>query len=102
MLEKSRIVYRGELERNYHIFYALLRGAPPPLRQQLFLREPSEYHYLKSTALDAPDTDDVQNFRSAIELMTILGFSPREQVRGHPGADAASADHAGRRATSFA
>lgn len=79
LLEKSRIVYRGDQERNYHIFYALLTGAGDGVKKRLQLQQPTQYNYLNSSALVAPDTDDTAHFASALELMGVLGFTDEEQ-----------------------
>lgn len=46
LLEKSRIVFQGAEERNYHIFYCLLAGLSKEEKKKLDLGEPSEYRYL--------------------------------------------------------
>ncbi|CAG9853814.1 unnamed protein product [Phyllotreta striolata] len=47
LLEKSRICSVEDEERNYHIFYMLLAGAPESLRSQLYLTQPDDFNYLK-------------------------------------------------------
>ena len=46
LLEKSRIVTQMHNERNYHIFYCMLAGMSPELKQQLELKDATDYFYL--------------------------------------------------------
>ncbi|XP_037884641.1 myosin heavy chain 95F isoform X2 [Glossina fuscipes] len=46
LLEKSRICTQSAEERNYHVFYMLLAGAPQHLRDKLCLGRPDDYRYL--------------------------------------------------------
>ncbi|XP_055853454.1 myosin heavy chain 95F isoform X2 [Episyrphus balteatus] len=46
LLEKSRICTQSSEERNYHVFYMLLAGAPQQLRDRLGLGKPDDYRYL--------------------------------------------------------
>ncbi|XP_028294897.1 unconventional myosin-IXAa isoform X3 [Gouania willdenowi] len=46
LLEKSRLVYQGHNERNYHVFYYLLAGASEEERTAFHLKKPEEYNYL--------------------------------------------------------
>lgn len=43
LLEKSRICTQSAEERNYHVFYMLLAGAPQQLRDKLNLGKPDDY-----------------------------------------------------------
>lgn len=46
LLEKSRICSQGRNERNYHVFYYLLKGASSEDRKSLHLRKAEAYNYL--------------------------------------------------------
>ncbi|PIO63936.1 myosin head, partial [Teladorsagia circumcincta] len=47
LLEKSRVCRQAKGERNYHIFYQLIAGAPHDLYKKLRLAAPDNFKYLK-------------------------------------------------------
>ncbi|KAK6012973.1 myosin head, partial [Ostertagia ostertagi] len=47
LLEKSRVCRQANGERNYHIFYQLIAGAPSDLYKKLRLAPPDKFKYLK-------------------------------------------------------
>lgn len=63
LLEKSRVIYQMQGERNYHIFYHLLKGAPPNIIKDLGLKGMKTYEYLKkSECFDVSTIDDEKCF----------------------------------------
>lgn len=52
LLEKSRIVTQASEERNYHVFYEMLRGLPTEQREKYGLLTPEKYFYLNQVCND--------------------------------------------------
>ncbi|KAL6069905.1 Unconventional myosin-Ie [Balamuthia mandrillaris] len=81
LLEKSRVVYQQEGERNFHVFYQLLKGAPQNLASELGLGTPDQYHYTnQSSQSTVPGVDDAKEFQDTWNAMKIIGFSDEEQA----------------------
>ncbi|KAJ1023959.1 hypothetical protein NDA13_004791 [Ustilago tritici] len=81
LLEKSRVAIRSENERSFHIFYQLLRGGEPELKQKLLLSSsPDDYAYLKGTRKDVEGVDDRAEFNLLRDAMNTVGFTPEEQL----------------------
>ncbi|KAL5282800.1 MYO6 family protein [Megaselia abdita] len=105
LLEKSRICTQSSEERNYHVFYMLLAGAPSPLRQKLGLTKPDDYKYLsgctqyfsnastektipanqksanhqKKGPLKDPLIDDFEDFSALDKALSRLGLSGNDK-----------------------
>jgi myosin heavy subunit len=76
LLEKSRIVFQSTNERNYHIFYQIIAGADPAMKQRLYLKPAGDFNYLnQSGCLRIEGVDDAQEFRDVMEAMATLQFS---------------------------
>ncbi|EPY52395.1 myosin type-2 heavy chain 2 [Schizosaccharomyces cryophilus OY26] len=76
LLEKSRVTNPSPKERNYHIFYQLLRGSNSDLLRELFLeRSIDKYAYLKNCAKVISGVDDASEFRQLCAGLTTLGFN---------------------------
>ncbi len=60
MLEKSRIVTQSRGERNYHVFYEMLRGIRPELKEKFGLSPAKNYFYLNQV--------DWRQFRNSVRL----------------------------------
>ncbi|XP_025081061.1 unconventional myosin-Ib-like isoform X3 [Pomacea canaliculata] len=80
LLEKSRVAVQSKGERNFHIFYQLLSGAPPQLLEDLKLvRGTEHYSFLNTSGCVEVDTiDDGANFETVLNGMRIIGFTEEE------------------------
>ncbi|XP_067308478.1 unconventional myosin-IXb isoform X4 [Pseudorasbora parva] len=77
LLEKCRLVSRGQTERNYHVFYYLLIGASEEERDEFKLLRPKDYHYLKQEIPILEDQEEMKHeFRRLHQAMEMVGFLP--------------------------
>ncbi|CAM5087940.1 unnamed protein product [Natator depressus] len=80
LLEKSRIVFQANNERNYHIFYEMLAGLPAQQKQQFCLQDAETYYYLNQGGnCEIPGKSDAEDFRRLLSAMEILNFSTEDQ-----------------------
>ena len=76
LLEKSRITYCMELERNYHIFYQLCSGAFPEINKEILLEtDASKYFYINQGMLKIDRVDDVQEMKDTKKAFDTLCFT---------------------------
>ena len=80
LLEKSRVVFQAENERNYHIFYQLCIASTLPEMKYLQLRDQSEFAYTRQghCAL-IKGVDDMSDFKETCKSLDLLGFSEIQQ-----------------------
>ncbi|XP_069825637.1 unconventional myosin-VIIa isoform X2 [Dendropsophus ebraccatus] len=73
LLEKSRVCRQAQDERNYHVFYCMLKGMPPDQKKKLGLGKATDYNYLcmgKCTTCDGrDDSKEYANIRSAMKVL---------------------------------
>lgn len=75
LLEKSRIVSQAPEERNYHVFYYLLAGASPEVKEELHLTKPEEYCYLnQNECYSLEGIDEAYEFLRLKKSMEMVGF----------------------------
>uniref|UniRef100_F6SHT7 Vacuolar protein sorting-associated protein 29 n=1 Tax=Xenopus tropicalis TaxID=8364 RepID=F6SHT7_XENTR len=88
LLEKSRLVYQEQQERNYHVFYYLLAGASEEEKAEFHLEHPESYHYLNQVRegwrcyLRGEGEDLRHDFERLQLAMEMVGFMPatRRQI----------------------
>ncbi|RDI87036.1 hypothetical protein Vi05172_g3119 [Venturia inaequalis] len=82
LLEKSRVVKLNSTERNYHVFYQLLRGADRRMKEDFFLSDMDieDFEYTRQGNDTISGVSDHEEWNSLIEAFHIMGFSDKEQT----------------------
>lgn len=82
LLEKSRVVRLNSNERNYHVFYQLLRGADSQMKQAFFLdnKDTEDFEYTKHGNDAISGVSDPDEWNALIEAFHVMGFSDTEQA----------------------
>ncbi|NXY81165.1 MYO5A protein, partial [Alcedo cyanopectus] len=81
LLEKSRVVFQAEEERNYHIFYQLCASAALPEFKTLRLGNANYFHYTKQGGSPVIDgVDDAKEMVNTRQACTLLGIDDSYQM----------------------
>ncbi|CAL1296901.1 unnamed protein product [Larinioides sclopetarius] len=76
LLEKARVISQQSLERSYHIFYQMMSGGIPNMKEICLLSEDIyDYHFVSQGKIEIPGMDDAEEMRLTDEAFDILGFS---------------------------
>ncbi|KAI8376428.1 P-loop containing nucleoside triphosphate hydrolase protein [Radiomyces spectabilis] len=80
LLERSRLIFQPETERNYHIFYQLCAGAPSTERKELDLKSWTDFHYLNQSGTgEIPGVNDTEEFELTQKSLSLVGISVQTQ-----------------------
>uniref|UniRef100_A0AAY4D5H0 Unconventional myosin-Va n=1 Tax=Denticeps clupeoides TaxID=299321 RepID=A0AAY4D5H0_9TELE len=81
LLEKSRVVFQADDERNYHIFYQLCAASRFPELKALKLGSANDFHYTKQGRNPAIDgVDDAKEMSTTRQAFTLLGINESYQM----------------------
>uniref|UniRef100_A0A8C6ATY3 Unconventional myosin-Vb n=1 Tax=Monodon monoceros TaxID=40151 RepID=A0A8C6ATY3_MONMO len=81
LLEKSRVVFQADDERNYHIFYQLCAAASLPEFKELALTCAEDFFYTSQggdTSIEG--VDDAEDFEKTRQAFTLLGVRESHQI----------------------
>uniref|UniRef100_H2ZQ31 Myosin motor domain-containing protein n=1 Tax=Ciona savignyi TaxID=51511 RepID=H2ZQ31_CIOSA len=82
LLEKSRVIYQQEGERNYHIFYQIISGSKPELIDQLLVtKDPYDFKSISQGVVSVPSMDDGAELLLTDDAFRVLGFN-QEEISG--------------------
>ncbi|CAG9830699.1 unnamed protein product [Diabrotica balteata] len=80
LLEKARVISQQPLERSYHIFYQIMSGSVPGVKEKCLLsNDIYDYHSVSQGKTTIPSVDDAEEFSLTDEAFDILGFTQEEK-----------------------
>jgi len=80
LLEKARVISQQPLERSYHIFYQIMSGAVPKLKDSLLLsNEIHDYHFVSQGKTSIPGVDDGAELEQTHIAFEVLNFTSQER-----------------------
>jgi myosin-1 len=82
LLEKARVVNQAKGERNFHIFYQLVKGASNEMKEAFGLGGVGDYYYLSQSGTNSVNgVDDSVDFQEVLNAMRTIGIDDNAQWR---------------------
>ncbi|XP_068914297.1 myosin heavy chain, muscle isoform X15 [Tenebrio molitor] len=80
LLEKARVISQQSLERSYHIFYQIMSGAVPGLKEMALLSNNiNDYYFVSQGKTTIPHVDDAEELQITDQAFDVLGFTQEEK-----------------------
>ncbi|XP_054257732.1 myosin heavy chain, muscle isoform X7 [Macrosteles quadrilineatus] len=80
LLEKARVISQQSLERSYHIFYQIMSGSVPGVKDMCLLTDNvNDYHFVSQGKTTIPGVDDGLEFELTDQAFDVLGFTQQEK-----------------------
>ncbi|XP_039950845.1 myosin heavy chain, muscle isoform X26 [Bactrocera tryoni] len=80
LLEKARVISQQSLERSYHIFYQIMSGSVPGVKDVCLLTNNIyDYHIVSQGKVTVASIDDNEEFQLTDQAFDILGFTAQEK-----------------------
>ncbi|KAG0668056.1 Myosin type-2 heavy chain 1 [Maudiozyma exigua] len=84
LLERSRLVFQPESERNYHIFYQLMMGLDSETKSKWQLNDVNDFHYMNQgssteNGFKINGIDDFEEFNRTKDALLKIGISEEMQ-----------------------
>ncbi|XP_076397241.1 myosin heavy chain isoform X31 [Megachile rotundata] len=80
LLEKARVISQQALERSYHIFYQMMSGSVPGLKEMCCLSNNiQDYYFVSQGKTTIPNVDDGEECQLTDQAFDVLGFTQEEK-----------------------